>query len=118
VVLVALPLKHPSETFLLNHKISNQSCSEAQTARLIRFYLIRILKLPLPPITSSLHCLSFLSLKSQIILTGQTSSRWGREGTYRYTLEKTLLCDHFPFPSGALVASGQHNDDEGKVILH
>jgi hypothetical protein len=53
VVLVALPLKHPSETFLLNHKISNRSYSEAQTARLIRFYLIRILKSPLPPITVS-----------------------------------------------------------------
>jgi hypothetical protein len=99
-------------------QISNRSYSEAQTARLIRFYLIRILKSPLPPITSSLHCLSFLSLKSQVILTGQTSSRWGGEGTYRYTLGKTLLCNHFPFPSGALIASGQHNDDEGKVIVH
>jgi hypothetical protein len=42
----------------------------------------------------------------------------GGKGTYRYTLETILLCDHFPFPSGALVGSGQHNDDEGKVIVH
>ncbi len=122
ILKVCGPCDSASQASIWNISAQSQNIksiySEAQTACLIRIHLIRILKSPLPPINSSLHCLSFSSLKSQIILTGQTSSRWGGKGTYRYTLEKTLLCNHFRFPSGALVASGQHNDDEGKVIVH